>query len=234
MGSYHLTILKIVDETDDVRSFFVEKPSSFIFSPGQYCMIGSRVFPHEYSPMAIASGIREDFLLFTVRRWGEVSNRLFELNVGDILVVDGPKGTSLPLSDLRGSRILCVAKGTGLTPIRSLVNSLDEGMVSVLYGVRDETSILYRDEFSKWGGKLITKDAGSVTDLIGDKVDDFAFVVGSTPMIRATVEKLMDNGWNPEDIFVSVEKFVGGEVFGPVFRVSELIKLKEYLGQVIP
>ncbi len=231
---YHLQILKIVDEGGDVRSFYVEKPDTFIFSPGQYCMIGSRVFPHEYSPMAIASGIQEDFLLFTVRRWGEVSMRLFDLNVGDVLVVDGPKGSSLPLSDLSGSKVLCVAGGTGLTPVRSLVHSLDKGEVKVLYGAKDSSSVLYRDEFSEWGGKLITENNGLVTDLIGEKVDDFAFVVGPTPMIRASVAKLMQNGWNAEEIFVSMEKFVGGAVFGPVFRVSELIGLREYLTDVIP
>lgn len=234
MNPYHLKILKIVDEGEGIRSFYVEKPESFIFSPGQYCFIGSRVVPHEYSPMAIASGIRESFLLFTVRKWGEVSSLLFDLKVGDILVVDGPRGTSLPLPDFSGSKVLCIGGGTGLTPIRSLYHSMDSGEVTVLYGAKDESSLLYREEFKSWGGQLITDDVGFVTDLIGDKSHDLAFVVGPTAMIRAAVSRLLDNGWAAEDIFVSLEKFVYGKVFGPIFPVSELLKLRDYLGAVLP
>lgn len=237
MDTYHLKILKIVDEGKDIKSFYLEKPPTFIFSPGQYCFVGSRVLPHEYSPMAIASGTKEESLLFTIRKGNEVTNRLFELKEGDTMLVSEPKGTAIPLTKLAGTKVLCIAGGTGITPIRSLMKSLEQGEVTILYGTENKSTIPYKDEIKTWNAKIIfQKDTptGNVTDLIQTTEHQFAFVVGPTPMIQATITKLNKIGWKNDKIFVSIEKYLYNKILGPVFPVNELEKLKTFLIKLLP
>ncbi len=241
MKTYSLQIRDIVDEADNVKSFYLDKPETFLFSPGQFCWIGHPDLPNQFSPMAIASGTKENFLLFTIRAWGEVTQRLFALHKGDRIIVSEPQGSALPLDRVGAQSILCIAGGTGITPVRSLFHSLSQGQVTILYGSKTYDQLLYKNQLPEWNAEIILEQdetgqhkIGLVTDLIDGKKHDLAFVVGPTPMLKAVNQKLLENGWQIDEIFLSVEKFVNDDVFGPIFPLRELIKLRDYLGQIIP
>jgi len=85
---------------------------------------------------------------------GLVSPRLHELRVGDEISCDGPFGFFTREGALRQQPALFVGTGTGLSPLRSmLIDWLSEPQhpaATLLFGVRSEADILFRDELEAW------------------------------------------------------------------------------------
>src|SRR5512135_802213 len=57
----------------------------------------------------------------TIRKIGQVTNAIHELSVGDKVGIRGPYGTSFPMKDLAGKKLLFVLGGIGLVPARSAI-----------------------------------------------------------------------------------------------------------------
>ena len=81
-------IIDIIKHTDIEWTFRVNADTSKT-KPGQFYEISLPKFGE--SPISV-SGIGEDFIDFTIRSVGRVTNEIFEYKVGDKLFIRGPYG----------------------------------------------------------------------------------------------------------------------------------------------
>jgi ferredoxin-NAD(P)+ reductase (naphthalene dioxygenase ferredoxin-specific) len=119
------------------------------YSPGQYAML--QFTPQHARPYSMAGLAGDDELEFHIRivKDGLVSGYVDrELKVGDSVRVSGPLGTSYLRTRHEGP-MLCVAGGTGLAPVLSIVRgALESGMrnqIHVYFGVRSSRDIYCTD-----------------------------------------------------------------------------------------
>jgi len=128
-----------------------EFAKGFVYKPGQFVEVG--VMGVGESPISIcAARKKEDILELCVRKVGRVTNAIHRLKVGDTLWVRGPYGNGFPMEKMEGSDLLLVAGGLGIAPLRgvlqhALINRDKYGTITVMYGIRCYTSMLWRDEF---------------------------------------------------------------------------------------
>ena len=124
------------------------------FVPGQWVSLLLPLMPSElrraYS-IASPPGATSEFQLAVTRvEGGPGSCFLHEMQPGTSLSIIGPQGffTRLPKDE---NPALFVGTGTGVTPLRSMLRSaLSAGSTTpmrLVFGVRREAEILYRDEF---------------------------------------------------------------------------------------
>lgn len=136
----------------EVHHFEFEVPGveTFHFTPGQFVSVIERTDGKEitraYSIASPRDGNRFELCLNRVED-GIVSPYLFNLKPGDELEVGEPLG----YFTLRhpGRRAVFVATGTGIAPFRSmLLDHLPKTQphITLLFGVRYERGLLYRDE----------------------------------------------------------------------------------------
>jgi NAD(P)H-flavin reductase len=214
--------------------------------PGQFNML----YPFGIGEAAISlSGDTADGsrLVHTVRAVGAVSAAIGRLRPGDVLGVRGPFGIGWPIDRARGRDVVLVAGGIGLAPLRPVIYAVLRdraafGRLLVLYGARQASDLLYRDELAQWQARsdlelYVTLDkadptwtgrVGFVTALLpllrfqhGNAV---VMTCGPEVMMRATANALIPTGVRAEAIFVSMERnmkcaagLCGHCQFGPHF-----------------
>lgn len=214
----------------DVLALTLELDRPLVFEAGQYANLSmdgdtlarSYSFCHE----PVAGGNR--LVSFLIRRipGGAFSDRLWaRAEPGMGMTLSGPHG-AMGAADL-GAPAVCVAGGTGLAPVVSIVRDRLHKSASarflVLLGIRRaednfareilqgleafspgrvQTRVIVSDEpeGSPWTG-----DRGLVTDLLTPDViatvqARAAFVCGAAPMVQACRERLRQQGWNDSDI----------------------------------
>ncbi|MDM0077933.1 2Fe-2S iron-sulfur cluster-binding protein [Variovorax sp. J2P1-59] len=145
---------------DDVLHLSLEVPSEaeLLYRPGQYINIllpegGHRSF-------SMASRPHPQALDFHIRRIPEgrfTSGHAARLKPGDRLPVELPHGSfCFHAEDYRP--LLMVATGTGLAPIKSILESLmdddDCPPVSLYWGMRTEADLYLHDEIQRWADRL--------------------------------------------------------------------------------
>ena len=126
--------------------------------PGQFVEIS--VFGVGEAPISISSSPSRSNGTFElcVRRAGDLTGVLHQMQPGDIVGVRGPFGRGFPIDRFRGKDLLFAPGGLGLAPLRSLINQvLDErgkfGRVIILYGAKHPTELLFNDELAQWSGR---------------------------------------------------------------------------------
>jgi NAD(P)H-flavin reductase len=84
-----LKVVDIVDETSDVKNFFVTAENGLPFRvlPGQLCMVS--LLPVGEGMLSV-TWQAEDHLEFAIRRVGLLTDALHEIEVGQELGVRGP------------------------------------------------------------------------------------------------------------------------------------------------
>ncbi len=169
--------------------------------------------------------------LHTIRLSGNVTRAICRLKIGDQLQIRGPYGNGWPLDAAHGKNVIIVAGGIGMAPLRAVVYHLLQNRdkfrnLFLLYGARTEDDILYREEMKTWSesGKItvllsvdeepkkrtLITHVGVVISLF-DRVDlplaeSVTFVCGPELMMRFVARRLMLDGHDPDNIFVSLER----------------------------
>ena len=146
-----------------VRSLIFEPADRFEYRAGQSVQLTvptkSGLFMRRPYSMASAPGALEGsrFEIAVTRvENGATSTALHALPIGAELMAEGPHGGWLSLSsDERGLRTLLVATGSGLAPLRALVQEqltlAGPLAFRLLFGCRTTGDILWRDELDSWG-----------------------------------------------------------------------------------
>ena len=219
------TVTAIEDATHDIKVIRLKPAKPLTFSPGQYAML--QFTPDHIRPYSMASICTDGELEFHVRRVadGRVTGYLFnELKVGDAVRVSGPLGTAYLRTRHEGP-MLCVAGGTGLAPILSILRgTIDAGManpVYVYFGVRSPQDIYGLEQLQALQTALPSlkievvvatdddegsgKRIGLVTEAIAHDISDFqdwrAYVCGAPPMVEATAALLKQRGIQEQHVY---------------------------------
>jgi len=130
----------------------------FDFAPGQYLKVLLEDGTHRSFSMASApNGNVVDFHVRQIANGRFTSQQLPRLHAGDTLDVELPHGTfSLRKEDYRP--LLMVATGTGLAPIKSMLESLmddpDCPPVWLYWGMRTAADLYLHEEIAGWGERL--------------------------------------------------------------------------------
>lgn len=146
------TVLSIDAPTHDIRRIRLKAAKRLDFSPGQYAQL--QFTPEHVRPYSMAGLPDDEALEFHVRVVpdGRVSGHVARaLAVGDSVRVSGPLGCAY-LRRKHAGPMLCVAGGTGLAPILSLVRgAMAEGMrnpIHLYFGVRAARDLYGREQLA--------------------------------------------------------------------------------------
>jgi len=249
----------IIVETPTIKTFVVRPKQDFSFKTGQFIEltlpgIGEAPFTPSSDP-----DVKDRFEV-TVMNAGRVTSLLHGLPKDSSLGVRGPYGKGYPLEIFAGKDILIVGGGVGLAPLRSLLFSLFSGIdkynkVVLRYGARSPEDVIYKTAIPVWAKKdkvdiVLTVDkaapgwkgnVGVVTTILNnlavDKNNCAVIVCGPPIMMKFATLKLLELGFRPADIYLSMEKNMScglgkcghcriGKFYickdGPVFTYAEL------------
>ena len=252
-------IQSIIAETAAIKTFRLKLKEEFSFCTGQFVEMtvpgaGEAAFTPSSDPAV------KDWLELTIMKAGLVTAKLHTLREGDSLGIRGPFGRGYPLEKFAGKDILIVGGGVGLAPLRSLLFSLfsrmgDYRKIILRYGALTPADIVYKSLIPEWSGKekvdlRLTVDitdpswggnVGLVTTILNDlplEVSNAVAVVCGPPiMMKFVTLKLLDLGFLPPQIYLSMEKNMScglgkcghcriGKYYackdGPVFTYEEL------------
>ena len=146
-------------ETPDVKTFRVEAKDGgklFEHRPGQCAML-SVPGVSEAMISITSSPTNKNFMEFSVKKCGCLTEWLHAMEVGQMITVRGPLGRSFPVdTELAGKNLLFVAGGIGLAPLRSVINYVRDnrdqyGRVDIVYGSRSKDDLVeYREIVEEW------------------------------------------------------------------------------------
>lgn len=124
------------------------------FAPGQFVSfsddVNGKLITRAYSIASPPTGGNRFELCLNIVQDGAFTPHLFGLSPGAVLQMPPPLGTfALPLPHRDA---ILIATGTGIAPFRSMLKTVLEvnsPAFTLLFGVRYESHLLYRDEFEE-------------------------------------------------------------------------------------
>lgn len=119
--------------------------------PGQFVMLS--VAGVGEAPFSLCHAPRPGPLELCIRRVGSVTNRLFQLPPGSPVGIRGPYGRGFPWERIQHKDLILVAGGLGVAPLRGLLqwtlaHRREVGRVIMVYGMRRQREILFREELA--------------------------------------------------------------------------------------
>jgi ferredoxin-NAD(P)+ reductase (naphthalene dioxygenase ferredoxin-specific) len=217
------TVQAVETLTHDIRRVVLKPGKPLEFSPGQYAQL--QFTPGHVRPYSMAGLDGDGTLEFHVRvvPGGSVSGYIAgQLKPGDTVRVSGPLGTAY-LRRRHDRPMLCVAGGTGLAPILSILRGMvAAGMgnpVRLYFGVRSPDDIyglewlheverrhpaLQVNVVVTSGGDPRRQRCGLVTEAIERDLPSLdgwrAYLCGSPPMVEAATVLARRKGIDPTRI----------------------------------
>jgi naphthalene 1,2-dioxygenase ferredoxin reductase component len=219
-------VVQLTDLTYDIKGieFVIQAGGPYSFSAGQHAQLkfGPGIPERAYSMANRPDEQRLEFHVRLVPR-GQASEYAFtNLHVGAEVTVSGPHGTAY-LRDNHTGPIIAVAGGSGLAPIKSIVDSAlkekPEREVRVYFGARDERDVYLEEHFQALtrkhpnvsydvvlsrSVKPTSRRTGLVVDAVVEDMTSFegvkVYSAGPPPMVEALQRQLESKGLNRRDI----------------------------------
>jgi sulfhydrogenase subunit gamma (sulfur reductase) len=225
---FKTSIRDIKEIAKDVKLFSIILPGDFAYQPGQFVMVS--LFGAGEIPISITSAPGEGRdLELCVRTVGAVSSALNGLRANSSIWIRGPYGKPFPINGHQDTLFIC--GGIGIVPLRPLINQMinkraasgGTGIVTIMYGSRNPSEVLFMDEVSSWADRganvVLTVDAcqieswrgcmGLVTEHFGKASVDFknstAYICGPHVMIQAAMRDLSLMGMPDDRIITTLE-----------------------------
>ena len=165
-----LRVTSVVEECPGVSSIVVggEHLDELAAEPGQFFRWRFLTPDHWTSahPFSLSAPPTSGALRLTVKALGAGSSGLQHVPVGTWVIAEGPYG-ALTAARRRGDGVLLVAGGVGITPLRSLFESLplaDGERMTLLYRARGREHLVFRDELDR----IAARRGATVHYLLGD------------------------------------------------------------------
>ncbi len=224
-------VTDIRQDTPDVKTFRVNALDGgkvFEHIPGQCAMlsipgVGEAMFSITSSPT------NEEFMEFSIKKCGCLTDWLHQMDVGQEITIRGPYGNGFPVeSEFKGKDLLFIAGGIGLAPLRSVINYVRDnrenyGSVDIVYGSRSMDDLVdYQEILDEWCKEeginvYLTIDreqegwdghVGFVPDYVkelGFDVNKTAIICGPPIMIKFTLAGLVELGFNKTQVYTTME-----------------------------
>jgi len=218
-------VVEVASVTHDIKRVRLEILSGgpFIFSAGQYARVIFQGQP--FRDYSMANRPEEQPLEFHIRHVAGGTSSSYvaaNLKAGEKVRVEGPFGTSY-LREGHTGPILAIAGGSGLAPIKSIVETaLAHGKtqpIRLYFGVRDERDLYLEEHFrtlekrhSNFGFTTVlsqptaatTRRVGFVHEAVARDFTSFdgckAYLAGPPVMVEAASIMLSARGMRREDI----------------------------------
>ena len=224
-------ITDIRRDTPDVKTFRVvgtDGKKLFEHMPGQCAMVsvpgvGESMFSITSSPT------NKDYMEFSIKKCGCVTEVIHSLEVGQQITVRGPYGRNFPVEeDFKGKDLLFIAGGIGLAPLRSVINYVrhfrkNYGKVLVVYGARSADDLVdIREIKTEWMNEenfdvYLTIDrpqedwdghvgfVPAYVKEIGLDPNMTAILCGPPIMIKFTLQGLLELGFSKTKVYTTLE-----------------------------
>ena len=159
--SQEFIIKEIVEHSRDAKTFVLEKADGTLpayFRAGQYLVIREYVDGKLIArPISISASPKETLngtCSITVKRVpdGFLSHHILDTwKTGDNVTTSGPQGVFYYEKFRDAAKVVAVCGGSGITPVLSMAEAIADGTedfdLTILYGSRNESEILFRDRF---------------------------------------------------------------------------------------
>ena len=226
-----VVVTDIMKDTPDVKTFRILTPEGkkpFDHMPGQCAMIsmpgvGEALFSITSSPT------NTEFMEFSIKKCGCVTDWLHAIEPGQQVTVRGPYGNGFPVeTELKGKDLLFIAGGIGLAPLRSVINYCrhyreNYGTIDIVYGSRSKDDLVdYQEITDEWCREdginvYLTIDreqegwdghVGFVPNYVKELNPDVSKTVlmcGPPIMIKFTLAGLQEQGFSKTQVFTTME-----------------------------
>ena len=216
LARHRFVVTRLVPEAGDVTSVHIEgrNMDTFPVQAGQFMLVrflapGFRWEAHPFSMSCVPDGKQ---IRLTIKQLGDFTRKIPALPIGTRVLIDGPHGVFTArhagLADPSGPprKVLMIAGGIGITPIRSLSEELIKYRhdVILLYAVRNRALLVFEKELEKlagksggclkvvpvlsseptWAGEKGYVDRERILRLAPDVLDREVFLCGPPPMMR--------------------------------------------------
>lgn len=211
MESHTVKIISIQQVTHDVKSFRLEKPAGYRFTPGQATEVSVNKpgWEEERRPFTFTALNDEPWLEFTIKRYADhqgVTDQLHQLNTGDELIIRDVWGAI----EYKGPGYF-IAGGAGITPFIAILRQLHADKKAkdnvLFFSNKTAADIIYEQEFIRILGDharfVLTREnkpgyeSGYINgEFLRSRITDFSkyfYVCGPDKMIRdinASLEQL--------------------------------------------
>lgn len=226
-----VVVTDIRKDTPDVKTFRILTPGGkkpFDHMPGQCAMIsmpgvGEALFSITSSPT------NTEFMEFSIKKCGCVTDWLHAIEPGQQVTVRGPYGNGFPVeTELKGKDLLFIAGGIGLAPLRSVINYCrhyreNYGTIDIVYGSRSKDDLVdYQEITDEWCREdginvYLTIDreqegwdghVGFVPNYVKELNPDVSKTVlmcGPPIMIKFTLAGLKELGFSDTQVYTTME-----------------------------
>jgi NAD(P)H-flavin reductase len=214
-------LLEIAAVTPRSRLLVIDLSSRAVgFKAGQAVLVGwhgeaeRRPYSIACSPEAAAEHARIEFLV-SLDGPGEIARRLPDVSRGTLVDLEGPLGTFIFPEPPAQRRLLFVAGGTGIAPLRAMIDHAlrhhADARLALLYSVRRSDEFAFLDELRdhERRGRLqlhvtVTRDDGASAwagargrigrthfeQVLHEPAGTLCFVCGPPPMVVESVATL--------------------------------------------
>ncbi len=215
---HRFAVTRVVPETDDAASVYIggrglerlpARAGQFVFArflaPGYWW---------EKHPFSLSRRPDGAALRLTIKGVGDFTSRIPALRPGTRVLIDGPHGVFISRA-ARGRKLLLLAGGIGITPLRALAEELAPAGADMvlLCGNTHEGAIVFRQELADlqaqfpnlkvthvlsrqedWQGERGHVDEEKLRRLVPDVAEREAFLCGPLPMTRSLRKALRSLG----------------------------------------
>lgn len=218
-------IEKIIKRSEDVKTFYIKTEKRIEYKAGQFVMLKAQVGDKKIGRAYSVASINEDELIeITFKVCGEFTNYLDTLKEGDKLTCQGPFG-HFTLDKNENKKMVLIATGTGITPIRSILRDLyiNKKMnhfekIVLIYGSRYLNTLNYHEEFTtmnieydnfeylpvlsrekEWKGKK-----GHVQNVVKENIEEDCtyYICGLSVMTKEVNNMLIEGNVDKKNIIV--------------------------------
>ncbi len=204
---HQFVVDKVIKENSNVLSIYIKgnKLSKFGLKAGQFMSFRflTKKYFWEQHPFSLSCYPNDQYIRLTPKAVGDFTKDIYaSLKPGTKVLIDGPLGT-FTKEKAKKDKILLIAGGIGITPIRSMLEefiNLKKDVV-LLYAARSEQDLVFKKELEalkKGSGARVEYLINTIltTDLLkklaSDLSDRDTFICGPPPMMDGVIKSLKE------------------------------------------
>jgi predicted ferric reductase len=150
---YSFKVQNIKKEGESVYSVYIKgrNLNQFSIKAGQFLILRflDKNFWWQAHPFSVSQLPGQDIFRMTIKSVGDFTNQIKDIQINTSVIIEGPYGT-FTSSESKKNKILFIAGGIGITPIRVLIEEMGKmGKDMVLiYSNKTQTDVVFEKELS--------------------------------------------------------------------------------------